>query len=128
MRLRVIASVCLSLCFVAGLIAQEGGADPLSGIWFGYYGTNPRDQNQVQVALRWDGKALTGTVSTGDDPIDLENATFEPSTGAVHMEAIVPGRGRSTYHYMIDGKLDNGTISGLWHHENGRGDFKITKL
>ena len=109
-------------------MAQQGGADPLSGIWFGDYGTNPRDRNQVQVALKWDGKVLTGSVTTGDDPIELESATFDPGTGVVHMEVIVPGRGRSTYHYVIDGKLDNDIISGIWHHESGRGDFQIKKL
>lgn len=128
MRLRIIVSVCLSLCFAAALIAQEGGADPVSGIWFGYYGTNPRDQNQVRVALMWDRKALTGSVTTGEDPFDLEKATFDPSTGAVHLEVVVPGPGRSTYHYIIDGKLDNDTISGIWHHESGRGDFNIKKI
>lgn len=128
MRLRLLASVCLSLCFAAALIAQEAGADPLSGVWFGFYGTSPRDQNQVRVALNWDGKALTGSVTTGDDPIDIENATFNPGTGVLHMELTVPGRGRSDYHYKIDGKLDKDTIFGSWQHEAGRGDFKITKI
>ena len=128
MRLKIIASVCLSLCFAATLLAQEKAADPLTGVWFGDYGTNPRDRNQVQVRLMWDGKALIGTVTTGDDPIELENTRFEPSTGAVHMEVVVPGPGRSTYHYIIDGKLDNDTISGSWRHEYGRGDFQIKKI
>src|SRR2546430_90138 len=113
MRLRTVLLIGLCLCFAGVLLARQSGTDPISGAWFGFYGTTPRDQSPVRAMLNWDGKkALTGSVTTGDDPFDLENSTFDPGTGAVHMEVTVPGRGgRMVYHYMIDGKLEKNAIS-----------------
>jgi hypothetical protein len=102
-------------------------ADPLSGNWTGDWGPSPRDRNQVTVALKWDGKTLSGTVNPDSGPVQLQKSTFNPSTGVIHMEAMAPGRGGSTYHYIIDGKLEKGTITGSWNHDNVKGDFKITK-
>jgi hypothetical protein len=129
MRLRIAASVCLSICFVAAvLIAQDKTADPLSGVWFGDYGTSPRDREQVQVAFMWDGKVLIGSVRTGDEPIEMDKATFDPATGALHFELTIPANARSDYHYMVDGKLDKDTITGTWRHEAAKGDFSIKKI
>jgi hypothetical protein len=58
------------MCFVACLalavaVFGQGGkmsADPLSGTWSGDWGPNASDRNTVNVDLKWDGKALTGTV------------------------------------------------------------------
>src|SRR5258706_5959394 len=78
----LIATTCLCLVSaLPALLAQGKAADPISGIWFGYYGTSPRDQAQVRLTLEWDGKVLTGNVTTGDDPFDIEKATFDPKTG-----------------------------------------------
>jgi len=119
-------SLCLSLAPV--LLAQDKAADPISGIWFGYYGTNPRDQAQVRVTLEWNGKVLSGNVTTGDEPYDIERATFDPKTGAIHMEVVTPGSGRGSFHYVIDGKIEKDTMTGLWHHEAAKGDFQIKKI
>jgi hypothetical protein len=43
------------------------------------------------------------------------------------MEAKAPAPGGATYHYIIDGKIENGTMTGSWNHDNRKGDFKITK-
>jgi hypothetical protein len=129
MRIRTVTvSISLCLCLASVLLAQDKAADPLSGIWFGYYGTSPRDQAQVRVTLEWDGKALRGEVTTGDEPYDIERATFDPKTGTIHLEVETPGRGRGSYHYIIDGKVEKDTITGLWHHESARGDFQIKKI
>jgi hypothetical protein len=128
MRLKIITSICVGLCLAGAILAQDKGTDPVSGVWFGYYGTSPRDQAQVRVILNWDGKVLTGSVDTGDDPFDLKNATFNPDSGLIHMEVETPGNGRSTYHYVIDGKLETDTITGGWHHQSAKGDFKISKI
>jgi len=124
----IAASICLCLCLASALLAQDKAADPISGVWFGYYGTSPRDQAQVRLTLEWDGRVLTGEVTTGDDPFDIEKATFDPKTGAIHMEVVTPGRGRGVYHYIIDGKVEKDTITGLWHHESAKGDFQVKKI
>ena len=33
----------------------------------------------------------------------------------------------SPIHYVIDGKVEKGTMTGSWTHDNRKGDFKITK-
>jgi hypothetical protein len=124
---RITASLCLLACFVMAVSVFAQQPDPLTGNWKGDWGPSPRDRNQVTVALKWNGKSLTGTVNPDSDPVPLQKATFDPKTGAVHMEAMTPGRGGSTYHYIIDGKLDKGAMVGSWNHETFKGDFKITK-
>jgi hypothetical protein len=124
MKVRVLGLVCLvSLAIAASAFAQ---GDPLSGTWTGDWGPSPRDRNPVTLQLKWDGKALTGTVNPGSDAITLQKSTFDARTGAIHMEADAK-RGGTTIHYVIEGKVDKGTMSGSWNHDNRRGDFKITK-
>ena len=122
-RVLVLVSIVISLVMAVSVFAQ----DPLSGTWKGDWGPSPGDRNQVTVVLKYDGKAITGTINPDSDRIQLSKGTFDPKTGAVHMEAMAPGRGGSTYHYMIDGKIDKGTIAGSWNHDTFKGDFKITK-
>ena len=85
----------------------------------------------MTVDLKWDGKALTGVVHSinFDRPdVTLQKSTFDPVGGAVHMEADAPNpRGGPPIHYIIDGKLANGSITGSWNHGTVKGDFKITK-
>jgi hypothetical protein len=128
MRLRVLGfvSICACLLMVASAFAQ---GDPLSGSWSGDWGPSPGDRNTVTLDLKWDGKALTGNVTGGTNvssPIPLQKTSFDAKTGAVHMEADATSRGR-TVHYVIDGKVDKGTMTGSWNHDARKGDFKITK-
>ncbi len=131
MRVRFLALVCLlvGLGISSSLLAQgKAAADPLSGTWAGDWGPNAADRNAVTVNLKWDGKALTGTVnSQGAGPVELQKSTFDAKTGAVHMEADARGRGGATIHYVIEGKVDRGTMTGSWNHDNRKGDFKLTK-
>jgi hypothetical protein len=124
-RVLAVGLLFVSLVLTVSVFAQQ--PDPLTGTWRGDWGPSPRDRNQVTVALKWDGKALTGTVNPDSNPVQLQKSTFNPGTGAIHMEAMAPGRGGSTYHYIIDGKVEKGTMTGSWNHDNVKGDFKITK-
>jgi hypothetical protein len=103
------------------------GNDPLSGSWSGDWGPTAAHRNPVSVDLKWDGKALTGVVNPGPNAIQLQKSTFDQKTGAVHMEAQASGRGGAAVHFVIDGKLENNTMTGTWNHDNRKGDFKITK-
>jgi hypothetical protein len=119
-------SICACLLMVASALAQ---GDPLTGTWSGDWGPSPGDRNTVTLDLKWDGKALTGNVTGGTNvssPIPLQKTSFDAKTGAVHMEADATSRGR-TVHYVIDGKVDKGTMTGSWNHDARKGDFKITK-
>jgi hypothetical protein len=113
------------------VLALQTAADPLTGTWTGDWGPSANDRNTVSVDLKWDGKALTGVVHSINFPrpnVTLQKSTFNSGTGAVHMEADVPNpRGGAPIHYVIDGKLMNGTMSGSWNHDGRKGDFTLTK-
>ena len=129
MRGKTICAVCLLMCFAIGtsMAAQPTAADPLSGTWTGDWGPSAADRNTVTVELKWDGKALTGTVNPGPNAVVLQKCTFDAKTGAIHMEADAKGRRGNDIHYVIDGKVENITMTGSWNHDNRKGDFKITK-
>ena len=135
MRAKLMITVCVlvSLSIAIPMMASQGtaAADPLSGTWTGDWGPSAGDRNQVSVTLKWDGKALTGTVKSlqpARADVSLQKSTFTPATGAVHMEAESPNmRGAGTVHFIIDGKLTNGTMAGSWNHDTTKGDFKLTK-
>ena len=130
MRSRVLTFAVVIACVVmAGSVfaQQKAASDPLTGTWTGDWGPSAADRNTVSVDLKWDGKAVTGSVtSERAQPISIEKGTFDAKTGAVHLEADFK-RGAQTVHYVIDGKIDAKTMSGSWNHDNRKGDFKITK-
>jgi uncharacterized protein (DUF2147 family) len=129
MKLRTLAMACLAICFAitAPASAQQKTADPLSGAWSGDWGPSANDRNPVTVELKWDGKALTGTVNPGPNATELQKCTFDAKTGAVHMEADAKNRRGAVVHYVIDGKVEGNTMSGTWNHDARKGDFKITR-
>ena len=128
MRNFSVYTICFLACAVlaAPLLAQQG-SDPLSGTWTGDWGPSARDRNPVTVEFKWDGKTLSGTVNPGPNAIALQKTSFNAQTGDVHLEADAKSGSGRTIHYVIDGKLANGGITGSWNHDNVKGDFKITK-
>ena len=134
MRTSSFRMVCLSACIAIAipvLALQRGSADPLTGTWTGDWGPSPGDRNTVSVDLKWDGKALTGTVHSLNfqrPDVSLQKSTFDAKAGTVHMEAEAPGqRGGPAVHFIIDGKLTTGSMTGSWNHGTSKGDFKLTK-
>ena len=111
--------------------AGKKGADPITGTWSGDWGPSAADRNQVNVDLKLDGKAVTGTVHSVNfqrPDVEIKNGTFDAATGAIHMEADAPGRrGGATTHFVIDGKVADGSMTGSWNHDSTKGDFKLTK-
>jgi uncharacterized protein (DUF2147 family) len=114
----------LGLALATSALAQS---DALTGTWKGDWGPSAGDRNAATVELKWDGKALTGTVNPGPNAVPLKKATFDPKSAAVHFEADVKGRGGSDIHYVVDGKVAGKTMTGSWSHDDRKGDFKITK-
>src|SRR5438105_226326 len=118
MRLTISRIVCLLACLMIALplLAFQRGSDPLTGTWTGDWGPSPGDRNTVNVDLKLNGKAVTGVVHSINfqrPDVMLQKSTFDPASGAVHMEAEAPNpSGGAAVHYVIDGKLMNGTLSG----------------
>jgi hypothetical protein len=133
MRSKTLQIVTLLACIAIAVpvLALQRGSDPVSGMWSGDWGPNAADRNTVNVELKLDGKNLTGTVHSINyqrADVMLQKSTFDSATGTIHMEADVPNpRGGASVHYVIDGKLMNGTMSGSWNHGTSKGDFKLTK-
>jgi hypothetical protein len=127
--MKAISLACAMMCFAlnASVSAQQKAADPLSGSWTGDWGPSPSDRNTVTVELKWDGKALSGTVNPGPNAITLQKSTYDAKAGAVHMEADAKNRRGEAIHYVIDGKVEGSTMSGSWNHDTRKGDFKITR-
>ena len=127
----MIASIVLSLVLSAAVIAQDKPADP-SGVWYGDYGTSNQSRTEIKILLKWDSKTLMGTVATEDGELEIENARFDPSTGAIHLEVVFQGRGgpgrANTYRYIADGKMEDKTIRGTWHNEFDKGDFAVDRI
>src|SRR6266566_4611095 len=117
MRFRIFAFVALVTCLVLVVPAfaqQEKAGDSLSGRWTGTWGPSRTDRNDVTVTLKWDGKALTGDVDSEGQIIPIKKGTYDAKAGTVHMEADAKGRGGQVVHYVIEGKLNNRTMSGSW--------------
>jgi len=125
-------TTCYSICFfgwvflLTALLAAQG-SDPLTGTWSGDWGPSARDRNDVTVEFKWDGKALSGVVNPGPNAVSLQKTSFNAQTGAIHMEADATTESGRKIHYVIDGKLENGRLTGSWNHEGVKGDFKISK-
>jgi hypothetical protein len=112
----------LCLSFAVFLFA----ADTISGTWTGEWGPNTFERNQVVAQLKYDGKAVTGTFNSGFTSVMISKGTFNEKTGVIHLEAEGRGRDGSRNHYVIDGKLVKGTMTGTWKYEKANGDFKIS--
>ena len=118
------STALLLVLFVTGCLLA---ADAISGKWSGEWGPNSSERNPVSAELKYDGKTLTGTFNSGMNSATISKGTYNEKTGAVHLEAEGKGRGGEAVHYVIDGKLDKGKITGTWKYENGSGDFSIKK-
>jgi hypothetical protein len=123
----VLLLICLAVALP--LLAFQRGSDPLTGTWTGDWGPSPGDRNTVSVDLKLNGKALTGVVHSINfqrPDVMLEKSTFDSTSGAIHMEADA-STPNGKVHYIIDGKLANGMMTGSWNHDGKKGDFKLVK-
>jgi hypothetical protein len=119
-----LTSLCLMLWL--SIAAFLYAADTISGKWTGEWGPNAIERNRVVAELKYDGKVVTGTFNPGSSLATISKGTFNEKTGIIHLEAEGRGRDGEKIHYVIDGKLDRGKITGTWKYENGSGDFAIS--
>jgi hypothetical protein len=106
--------------------AQEG--HPLTGSWHGEWHPAAGQRIPILIYLKWNSKAIEGTINPGRNAVPLKVADLDASNWTVHFEADTKDR----KHIVIDGKLDNigsynRTITGTWTEGAVKGDFKLTR-
>jgi hypothetical protein len=126
----VIALSLTCLSSVAPVAAQEG--HPLKGSWLGTWGKSANHVDDVLVVLKWDGKAISGTINPGTDNIAIKNATLTPEGWLVHFEGDGKDKAGKPLTYVIDGKIENlglphRSITGTWKAGTETGPFKISR-
>ena len=128
---RLLRSVILLACLAVAATAAAQFGHPLKGSWSGDWGPNKNNRTHMLIEIKWDGKALTGTLNPGADGVPLQNLTLNTDTGAIHFEADGKDKAGRTVRYVADGKLENlgaydRFITGTWSSGSTKGDFKIT--
>lgn len=148
--LRVAFLSAAAFMFAASAIAQEG--HPLTGTWYGDFGMNSANRNDLTVVMTWDGSTTTGTVNPGPAQIPLKVAKLETTPGqpgqrgqngqrgtpavppvfSVHFEVDANNKAGGTDHFVFDGKLENPVagnrrIVGTWTCGSTKGDFKLRR-
>jgi hypothetical protein len=124
-----VVALCLaSLALPA--VAQEG--HPLKGSWIGTWGPSQNHADDVLVVLKWDGKALSGTINPGTDDIPLKVATLNPTGWLVHLEGDGKDKAGKVISYVVDGKIENlglphRSIVGTWKAGTETGPIRISR-
>ena len=124
-----VVALCIASLAVPA-VAQEG--HPLKGSWIGTWGPSQNHGDDVLVVLKWDGKALTGTINPGTDDIPLKVATLNPTGWLVHLEGDGKDKAGKVISYVIDGKIENlglphRAIVGTWKAGTESGPFRISR-
>jgi len=132
MRLKAACAVCLlaGLALTISAPAQEG--HPLTGVWYGDWGTTAAQRNHLTIQMNWDGKNVTGIVNPGPDSYPLKVATLDSSKWTVHIEADGKDEKGNPAHFVADGKLENigsynRTITGAWNYGATKANFKLRR-
>ena len=149
--------VCL-LTIVAWLpvaaSAQEG--HPLTGAWYGEFGTAGKPGHDLTVVMRWDGKEITGLVNPGPAAIPIKTATLDvtfavnppgralttityeradsiPPKFMVRFEVDAPNKTGGADRFVFEGTIQNPLaanrrIAGTWTCGGAKGEFKLQRL
>ena len=105
---------------------------PLKGSWTGDWSPSAGQQVHVLVEMKWDGKAITGTVNPGPHGVAISKATLDPVSWNVHLEADGKDAAGKAFHYVMDGKLENigsynRVLSGTWTEGATKGPLKLVR-
>lgn len=126
MHMKAFCFLLIVLCMAPPPLGAQTATDPLSGRWSGNWGPTPSHRHAVTLELKWDGKTLKGTINPGPNSFRLQKTSFDSNTGAVRMEVDAGTMGKR-FHYVIEGRVEDGILIGTWHHAKLKGDFKVGK-
>jgi hypothetical protein len=122
----------LMLALAVALPAWAQFGHPLKGTWSGDWGPSKENRTHVLLELKWDGKAITGTINPGPNAVAFQKASLDPDTWTVHLEGDGKDASGKAVHYAIDGKLENigayqRVMTGTWTQGAAKGDFKVVR-
>jgi hypothetical protein len=144
--LRAALSSIVVLALGLAPAAQEG--HPLTGTWYGDYGTG-RQRVDLTIVMKWDGRAISGTINPGPDAVPLAAAALNITPGKpapegqdsttgipprfhVRLEADLPA-GAAKSRIVFEGDIKNPVagnrrIEGTWRRGDQKGTFQIRRL
>ena len=126
MRHMSLLLVLLVLASVEGAAqSAKGPADPISGTWTGFMGPGTSAQLAVMLELKFDGKSVTGSLSGLPRPGEIKAGSFDPSTGALRLEASPVND--SSIRLVLEGTVVLDTATGRVTLPNETGSFKISR-
>ncbi len=131
------------LCAAAFLLSVSAGAQeghPLDGTWYGDYGSGAQKRD-LTVIMKWDGRAITGSINPGPDAKPITSAVMNITPGKPAPEGQDSTRGVPPVFQVrieVDGNIFDGTIqnpvagnrrlTGTWTRGSERGTFQIRRL
>lgn len=78
MRLRALVLTALLVTSGASITAQEG--HPLTGTWYGEYGTGAAKKD-ITIVMKWDGGTVTGLANPGPASLPIKAVVVEITPG-----------------------------------------------
>lgn len=116
---------------VAGhAVAQEG--HPLKGSWLGAWEPDAGHGSSLVVVMDWDGENIVGMINPGTHNMAIENATLDPETWTLRMEAERVDDSGNTRRYVLEGEIRNlafhsRALVGTWRHDDASGTFELQR-
>jgi hypothetical protein len=150
-RLSLILAAVLTL--TAPAAAQEG--HPLTGTWYGEFGTAGKPGHDLTVVMKWDGQKITGIVNPGPNAIPIKTATLDvtfavnppgralvdiqyakasiPPKFMVRFEVDMPNKTGGADRFVFEGTIQNPlagnrSIGGTWTSGDAKGEFSLRRL
>ena len=145
--LRFALSSIVVLVLGISTAAQEG--HPLAGTWYGDYGAG-RQKTDLTIVMKWDGRAVSGTINPGPNAIPLAAAVMDITPGKpapegqdsttgvppkfhVRIEADLPAGTAGKSRVVFEGDIKNPVagnrrIEGTWTRGTEKGTFQIRRL
>jgi hypothetical protein len=132
MRVRLFRPAMLLACLAVAAAASAQFGHPLKGTWSGDWGVGTGNRTHVLLDIRWDGKALSGTINPGPSAVAVQKLMLDPDTWTVHLEGDGKDKSGAAVHYVIDGKVENlgsprRVMTGTWAEGSAKGTFTVTR-
>lgn len=126
MKLRILTFACCVFLSAHSVVAQATtSADPISGTWTGSMGRSETDRLPITVTLKFDGKALSGTIVGPPSPGTVRTGTFDQASGMLKFEVEVQDASKTVA--VFAGKVVNDTATGTVAFSGQTGTFTLTK-